>query len=96
MEEVATVAERIIERNTNNLNRGSIIESPSAVELRNFVNQVIDDTRLNKSSMYQDILSKRQTEIDHLNGYIVRKGREVGVECPTNEDIYHRIKELDP
>ena len=56
---------------------------------------MIEETRLNKSSMYQDILSKRQTEIDHLNGYIVRKGREVGVECPANEDIYRRIKELD-
>jgi 2-dehydropantoate 2-reductase len=95
LDEVASVVERTIERNGNNLDRKFTIENPFVMELRNFVVQVIEETRLNKSSMYQDILSKRQTEIDHLNGYIVRKGREVGVECPTNEDIYHRIKQLN-
>ena len=35
-----------------------------------------------------------QHEIDHLNGYIVRKGREFGIDCSTNEDLCLRIKQL--
>ena len=68
--------------------------SPSVDELRAFVAQVIRDTHANKSSMCQDIANNQRTEIDHLNGYIVRKGRELKLECPTNEDICQRIQEL--
>ena len=59
--------------------------------LRQFVLQVIQDTHTNRSSMFQDILKKKRTEVDHLNGYVVRKGRDLGIECPTNEDICQRI-----
>ena len=62
--------------------------------LRTFVTQVIQDTRNNKSSMLQDVLKKQQTEVDHLNGYVVRKGREYGIECPTNDDVCRRIQAL--
>jgi 2-dehydropantoate 2-reductase len=62
--------------------------------LRQFVTQVIGDTRENKSSMYQDTLKKQRTEVDHLNGYVVQKGRSFGIECPANEDICQRIVEL--
>ncbi|KAG7341951.1 2-dehydropantoate 2-reductase [Nitzschia inconspicua] len=63
--------------------------------LGNFVNQVIRDTSTNKSSMYQDIVHGHRTEIDHLNGYVVRKGRDLGIQCPANEDIVQRIKEKE-
>ncbi|KAG7363129.1 2-dehydropantoate 2-reductase [Nitzschia inconspicua] len=63
--------------------------------LGNFVNQVIRDTSTNKSSMYQDIVHGHRTEIDHLNGYVVRKGRDLGIQCPANEDIVERIKEKE-
>ena len=64
------------------------------LSLRQFVGQVIDDTKHNKSSMLQDVLHQKQTEIDHLNGYIVRKGREMGIECPENDDLLSRILEI--
>jgi len=63
-------------------------------EMRKFVTQTILDTRNNKSSMYQDIMKRQYTEIEHLNGYIVRKGKDIGKDCPTNEDLYQRIIEL--
>jgi 2-dehydropantoate 2-reductase len=66
----------------------------SEESLRQFVLQVIQDTRDNKSSMYQDVLKKQRTEVDHLNGYVVRKGSESGVDCPANEDMYERIREV--
>jgi 2-dehydropantoate 2-reductase len=62
--------------------------------LHNFVIQVIQDTRNNKSSMYQDILKKQRTEVDHLNGYVVLKGRDLGIESPANEEIVQRVLEL--
>ncbi len=36
------------------------------------------------SSTAQDIARGKPTEIDYLNGYVVKKGREVGVPTPTN------------
>jgi 2-dehydropantoate 2-reductase len=64
--------------------------------LQLFVSQVIEDTKHNKSSMYQDILNNRQTEISQLNGFVVQKGKDVGVNCGANEDLTIRIKELEP
>jgi 2-dehydropantoate 2-reductase len=63
--------------------------------LRDFVNQVIQDTSANRSSMYQDVVQGHPTEIDHLNGYVVRKGRDLKIECPANEDILQRVKGLE-
>jgi 2-dehydropantoate 2-reductase len=70
------------------------VDVSSEESLRQFVLQVIQDTRDNKSSMYQDVLKNQRTEVDHLNGYVVRKGRELGVDCPANEDMYQRIQEV--
>jgi 2-dehydropantoate 2-reductase len=62
--------------------------------LLQFVYQVIQDTMYNQSSMLQDVRNQQRTEIDHLNGYIVQKGKSLGVDCPANDDLWHRILEL--
>lgn len=43
-------------------------------------------------SMCQDIHNKRQTEIDTINGYIVREGKRLGVPTPVNETLMHMVK----
>ena len=48
-----------------------------------------------KASMLQDVESRRQTEIDYLNGGIVRFGREHGVETPLNEAVVALIKGVE-
>ena len=48
-----------------------------------------------KSSMLQDLERGRKTEIDFLNGYIVKKGREAGVPTPVNEAIVEMVKEVE-
>ena len=48
-----------------------------------------------KASMLQDVEAQRQTEIDYLNGGIVRFGREHGVPTPLNEAITALIKGLE-
>ncbi len=47
------------------------------------------------SSTAQDIARKRPTEIDHLNGYIVRKGKELGIKTPSNNALYTMVKLLE-
>jgi len=44
------------------------------------------------TSMYDDWKAGRPTEIDSLNGYIVRKGRELGIPTPVNEALTALVK----
>ncbi len=47
------------------------------------------------SSTGQDIAQGRPTEIDDLNGYVVRRGRALGVPAPLNETLQRMIKVLE-
>ena len=46
------------------------------------------------TSMYDDWKAGRRTEIDFLNGYLVRRGRELNVPAPANEAVYALIKTI--
>jgi 2-dehydropantoate 2-reductase len=48
-----------------------------------------------KASMLQDVEARRETEIDYLNGGIVRFGRELGVPTPLNGAILALVKGLE-
>lgn len=48
-----------------------------------------------KASMLQDVEARRQTEIDYLNGGIVRFGREHGVATPLNVAVAALVKGLE-
>ena len=48
-----------------------------------------------KASMLQDVEARRPTEIDYLNGGVVRFGREQGVPTPLNEAVTALIKGLE-
>lgn len=48
-----------------------------------------------KASMLQDVEARRQTEVDYLNGGIVRFGREYGVPTPLNEAVVALIKGVE-
>ena len=47
------------------------------------------------ASMLQDVEGRRRTEIDYLNGGIVRFGRERGVETPLNAAIQSLVKGVE-
>jgi 2-dehydropantoate 2-reductase len=46
-------------------------------------------------STLQDILKGRKTEVDYLNGYVSRRGREVGIATPVNDAIVATLKEVE-
>jgi 2-dehydropantoate 2-reductase len=48
-----------------------------------------------RASMLQDVLAKRQTEVDFMNGAIVHWGKEVGVPTPLNKALWELIKGLE-
>jgi 2-dehydropantoate 2-reductase len=48
-----------------------------------------------KASMLQDVEARRPTEIDYLNGGIVRFGEEHGVPTPLNRAIWALVKGLE-
>ncbi|HZZ19816.1 MAG TPA: ketopantoate reductase C-terminal domain-containing protein, partial [Opitutaceae bacterium] len=44
------------------------------------------------SSTAQDLNRKKRTEIDSLNGFIARRGLELGIPTPVNQTLYSLIK----
>lgn len=48
-----------------------------------------------KASMLQDVLGRRKTEVEALNGGIVRFGKDTGVPTPLNEAIWALILGLE-
>ncbi|GAB7018931.1 ketopantoate reductase family protein [Halostagnicola bangensis] len=49
-------------------------------------------TRNNTSSMAQDVLAGRRTEIDAINGYVVDRAAERGIDVPTNRLLTELVR----
>ena len=58
------------------------------------VEAVIEKTALNYSSMQQDIVRQRQTEIDAITGFIVRQANKFGLDVPQNRQLQQQILQL--
>ncbi len=48
-----------------------------------------------RPSLLQDMMKGRRTEVDYLNGYVVRKGKEVAVPTPMNGAIVEVTKHIE-
>jgi 2-dehydropantoate 2-reductase len=48
-----------------------------------------------RSMIYQDLLKKRRTEVDYINGLIVKKGSVAGIETPFNATVASVIKQIE-
>ncbi len=55
---------------------------------------VARNTGENESSMLQDIKKGKKTEIDAINGEIVRAAEEMGVDVPVNKALYSLVKAI--
>jgi len=56
---------------------------------------VCEATAENVSSMLQDVLKKKRTEIDFINGVIVRQGQELGIPVPVNALLAGLVKTIE-
>jgi 2-dehydropantoate 2-reductase len=77
-----------------------VIDVASAAGIK-LSERVIEETisgseqfRDHHTSMYEDFTAGNQTEIEYLNGYVVRHGREKGVPTPINLTLYALVKGL--
>ncbi len=52
-------------------------------------------TAQNISSMHQDVLQKRPTEIDAINGAIVNEGERMGIATPVNAELVREIRQIE-
>ena len=48
-----------------------------------------------RPSLAQDVIKGRSTEVDFLNGVVVRRGKEVGVPTPVNEQVVALTKRVE-
>lgn len=52
-------------------------------------------TATNISSMLQDVRARRPTEIDAINGALIRKAAELGIPTSVNEELVRKVKEIE-
>ena len=48
-----------------------------------------------RPSLLQDVIKGRRTEVEELNGHVVRKGKEVGVPTPVNGAIVDTLNRIE-
>ncbi len=67
----------------------------SYMEVLNMVHYVCEDAGKGYSSMYQDVMNNRLTEVDNINGAVVEQARLYNVSAPYNAlivDLIHAIE----
>lgn len=52
-------------------------------------------TASNRSSMLQDVTNQRKTEIEVINGAIVREGQALGIQTPVNKVLTNLVRTLE-
>jgi 2-dehydropantoate 2-reductase len=73
-------------RETARLARAEAVELSDGEAVR-AVERVAEATAANVSSMRQDVLAGRRTEVEAINGYISSRARERGVSVPVNRTL---------
>jgi 2-dehydropantoate 2-reductase len=83
------------------VDEGKAVAAAQGIELDADPEELIDHAARpevaydHKASMLQDVEARRPTEIDYLNGGIVRFGEEHGVPTPLNRAIWSLVKGLE-
>ena len=76
------------------------VASADGVDLSDFdclseLNRVLEATAANRCSMLQDVMAGRQTEIESLCGEVVRRGEEMGIQTPLNQQLLTLVKGIE-
>jgi len=67
----------------------------SEKEGREYLDKVIASNQANKSSMCNDILAKRKSEIDYINGRILTLARKHGISVPVNQAMAFCVRGVE-
>ena len=67
----------------------------TAANIHNRTKAVITSTANNRSSMLQDILAGRRTEIDYISGYLLKVAKRMEVATPYNTALFEDICRID-
>lgn len=86
MREAVTEAVRVAKRKKIKL----LYDDPLAK-----VEAVCEATQENQSSMLQDVLRKQRTEVDYINGVVVRLGQELGIAVPVNALLVDLVRSIE-
>jgi 2-dehydropantoate 2-reductase len=89
--EISAVTQRILLESNPEVD----IDEFSPKKLEKTVRDIGAKTAKNISSMRQDVLAGRETEIDYINGYVVRRGKEFGIPCECNKQIVQYVKNAE-
>jgi 2-dehydropantoate 2-reductase len=83
------------------VDEGKAVASAEGIELDADPEELIDHAAKpevahdHKASMLQDVEARRQTEVDYLNGGIVRFGQQSGIPTPLNRAILALVKGVE-
>ena len=86
--EVATLCEEITAIASAEGQAAAVADLPARVD------SVLQGTAANRSSMLQDVMAGRATEIDFLNGHLVEVALRHGVKAPRNREMLQAVREL--
>jgi 2-dehydropantoate 2-reductase len=73
----------------------SMLPEMSYEQIQLKIEEVAFNTRNNISSMLQDIKAGKETEINYINGYLVKIAENQGIVLPTHVRIIQQIKQID-
>jgi 2-dehydropantoate 2-reductase len=69
-----------------------ILDEFSAERFQQRVTRIASQTRQDMNNMLRDVTNGRKSEIDYINGYIVKRGEELGINCSVNRSIILMVK----
>lgn len=76
-----------------------IAQSIGIKGIENYETEVLKSVMLiaddGKTSMLQDVLAKRKTEVEIFSGEILKLGKIYNIKTPNNQEIYNKIKLLE-
>jgi 2-dehydropantoate 2-reductase len=91
--DLGTIVERIVDECVEVAGKKGVKAEKNSV--LQFVYSVAEKTSENSSSMLQDVLKGRRTEIDSINGYVIGLAKEHGIQVPVNESLYALVRSME-
>jgi 2-dehydropantoate 2-reductase len=82
-------------KESTNIARSIGIKLPSTEDIIKNVKRVVKNTARNYSSMLQSIKHGKKTEIDSINGFIVRVAKEKNLPCLFNSLLFRLIRDIE-